>query len=234
LISICSNKKDYEPLEMDFFDGGWYNGSTMRWGETRMNIAKWVFLFTTTVAWGIGVALLIGMGVLFIDPNFTPLKIGTSGLGFNIIGTAIVGATLGAFSHMGFFAYLTLNFFAQGFFRSKIVWTYIQIFLIIVVLVYTAALRVPEGNSFLPYTILPIIVLAGAVAIAWLKMKQTNRSSFIPTLFLMTAITLLEAVPALRLNNPNSTWLMVGPLFACNAWQILQLHRLLGTSKLTK
>jgi KinB signaling pathway activation protein len=202
-----------------------------------MTLAKWFFLFMTTVAWGIGVALVVGMFVLFIDPDYTPFKIGLEGLGFNVLGTALVGATLGAFSHMGFFAYLTAHFFAQGFFRSKLLWVYVQIFITAGVIFYTfryIVMHVPEGENILPYIAFPILLIIAAIPITHFKVKQTNQSSIVPTLFFLIAVTLLEAVPALRESNPNTTALMLFPFFVCNAWQILQLHRLLGTKNDTK
>lgn len=195
-----------------------------------MNLAKWTFLFLSTVGLGIAASLLIGTTVFFIDLDVPLAEMGWGVIGFNFINTLIVGALLGAFSHLGFFAYLTLNYFAQGIFRSRLLWSYVQIFLIIVVSVYSAALRMREGDSVLPYAVLPTLVLLAAIPVTWWKVKETNKHSFIPTLFFLTAVTLLEAVPALHQYNAYATILMVGPLFVCNAWQILRLHRLLVPS----
>jgi KinB signaling pathway activation protein len=196
-----------------------------------MNLAKWTYLFSTTVGIGIVASLIIGLGVQFTDPSYNPVKIGAEGFGYNLIGTVIVGALLGAFSHLGFFAYLTMNYFVQGIIRSKLLWSYAQIFLIIVVSVYSAVLRARPEESFLPYLLLPLVIFVVSLPVVQLKVKQTARSSFIPTLFFLTAVTLIEAVPALRQYNPYGTILMVAPLYFCNVWQIMQLHKLLGTAK---
>lgn len=196
-----------------------------------MNLARWTFLFLSTVGIGIAISLAIGLGLQLTDPEYRPEQVGIEGFGYNLIGTAIVGAMLGAFSHMGFFAYLTVNLFAQGFFRSSYLWSYVQVFLIIVVAVYAAVFRTPEGQSFLPFFVLPALIAAAAVPVTLWKVKQTNKQALVPTLFFLIAVTLLEAVPALRQYNPYATVLMVAPLFACNAWQILQLHRLVGPRK---
>jgi KinB signaling pathway activation protein len=198
-----------------------------------MNLARWTYLFFTTVGWGIAVSLIVGTCVFLINPEISPTRMGLGGLGYNVFNTIIIGALLGAFSHLGFFAYLTVNYFAQGIFKTKMLWSYVQIFLIIVVSVYSAALRMREGDSVLEYALLPFLVLLASWPVTWIKVKQTNRNSLIPTLFFMTAVTLLEAVPALRQYNPYATALMVSPLFVCNAWQILQLHKVLapGTKK---
>lgn len=193
-----------------------------------MNLGKWTKLFLSTVGIGIAAALVIGMGIFFVNPEISPEEMGMEGIGYNVLQTIIVGSMLGAFSHMGFFAYLTVNYFAKGIFRSRLLWSYVQVFLIITVSVYSVALRVPPGESFAPYALLPLLIVLASIPVTWLKVKQTNKSSLIPTLFFMTAVTLLEAVPALRQYNAYGTLMMVIPLFLCNAWQILRLHKLVA------
>ena len=193
-----------------------------------MNLARWTSLFLTTVGFGVAAALAVGAIVFLFNPEVSPARMGAEGIGYNLLQTVIVGALLGAFSHMGFFAYLTVNYFAQGIFRNKLIWSYVQVFFIIVVSVYAAVLRTPVGESFLPYAALPALVLIGALLVTRLKVRQTNRGSFIPTLFFMTAVTLLESVPALRQYNAYGTAMMVLPLFVCNAWQILRLHKVVA------
>ena len=60
---------------------------------------------------------------------------------------------------------------------------------------------------------------------------MTNRNAFIPTLFFMCAVSVLEAVPALKLDNAASSLFMLAPLLVCNAWQILILHKVLDNKK---
>jgi len=199
-------------------------------GFEPMNLARWTTLFLSTVGLGIAAALAVGTVVFLINPEVSPEQMGAVGIGYNAFQTVIVGSLLGAFSHMGFFAYLTVNYFAQGIIRNKLIWAYAQVFLIIVVSVYAAVLRTPEGGNFLPYALLPTLVVLGALLVSRLKVQQTNRGSFIPTMFFMTAVTLLESVPALRQYNAYGTAMMVLPLFVCNAWQILRLHKIVGPS----
>lgn len=196
-----------------------------------MNLAKWTYLFSTSVGIGIVASLIVGLAVQFADPTYNPVQIGFEGFGYNLIGTVIVGALLGAFSHLGFFAYLMMNYFVQGIIRSKLLWNYIQIFLIVVVSYYSAILRVREGESMIPYLLVPVIIVIVSLPFARWKVKQTNKQSFVPTLFFLTAVTLLESVPALRQYNPYGTVLMIAPLFAANVWQIMKLHKLLAPAK---
>ncbi|WP_309123465.1 KinB-signaling pathway activation protein [Paenibacillus sp.] len=196
-----------------------------------MNLGKWISLFLSTLGIGIGAALVVGVFVFMINPEVTPSTMGVEGILFNLIQTVTVGALLGAFSHMGFFAYLTVNLFAQGIFKNKLMWTYVQVFFIVVVSGYAAMLRVPEGESMLPYFVLPALVVIGGYLVARRKAAETNPKSFVPTLFFMTAVTLLEAVPALQQFNAYGTAMMVLPLFLCNAWQILRLHKILAPAR---
>lgn len=191
-----------------------------------MTFSKWVRFALKTTGIGIVTGLIIGIGIMLINPEVNLSTMGAAGILYNVGVTAIVGALLGVFSHMGFFAYLITNYIANGLFRGKYLWSYIQIFVIIVTAVYSVVLRVPVGESIWRYTIIPLLVILASIPVVYRKVKETNHQSIIPTLFFMIAVTLLEAIPALRQYNPYGTVLMIVPLFVCNAWQILQLHKI--------
>jgi KinB signaling pathway activation protein len=81
------------------------------------------------------------------------------------------------------------------------------------------------------YWVLPIALAIGSVLVAYFKAKQTNRSAFVPTIFLMFVVTVLEAWPSINgETNAVSVIFMITPLFICNAYQIMWLHRLVGTT----
>jgi KinB signaling pathway activation protein len=67
----------------------------------------------------------------------------------------------------------------------------------------------------------------GAI-VAYIKSKETNKKAFVPALFFMVVVTILEWVPALRINDTDWLYLMVIPLLLCNSYQLLVLHRLIG------
>jgi KinB signaling pathway activation protein len=167
-------------------------------------------------------ALAAGIFLQITDKQMT---FDTALLLFNI-GTGMMFSVL---SQMGFFAYLTLNYIVRGTFLKKRLWTVLQWILLAVAFVDAIYLRyvlfAEDGAGLLDYAVLPLILLAAAFAVSYCKVKMTNASAFTPTMFFMFVFTLIEAVPALRLNNPSSTVLMVFPLAACNAWQILLLHK---------
>lgn len=200
-----------------------------------MTIRKWIYLFWTTLLWGMGAGLAIGLLLQFADPNFTIP--GFSHVGFfsyNIFVLVMGGATISILCQMGFFAYLILRMVISGVIRSKKVWDYMQIIIILIVLYESASLRYinfSEGEPFFRFFDLPIIIILVGIVIAIWKVKLTNMNAFIPTLFFITVGTIVEAVPALRLNNMTSTLFMIVPLVVCNAWQILILHKLVDMPK---
>ncbi|KQX56032.1 MULTISPECIES: KinB-signaling pathway activation protein [unclassified Paenibacillus] len=197
-----------------------------------MTLRKWFHLFWTTLLLGMLVSIGIGLILQYSDKEFSVM--GLSAVGFNVLNMLLGGATISVLSQMGFFAYLIVRFIAAGIIRSKTVWDLLQLAVVIVVLFDLVYLRMTnfEGTeSVLSYSILPAIILLISIAVAYWKVKMTNRNAFIPTLFFMCAVTVLEAVPALKLDNAASSLFMLAPLLVCNAWQILILHKILDNKK---
>jgi KinB signaling pathway activation protein len=191
-----------------------------------MTLRKWFHLFWTTLIIGMILGLIAGLSLQLTDRDFSVP--GLPAVGFNLINMALGGATISVLSQMGYFAYLIVRYIAMGIIRRKNIWDMLQWAIIIVVLFDLVYLRYTSfGGSIAAYFVLPIVVAIVAWGTAAWKVRLTNRNGFLPTLFFMSAVTVLEAVPALRLNNAASTYFMLLPLFGCNAWQILILPRLL-------
>ena len=194
-----------------------------------MKIKSWLFLFFTTLIIGITGAIIVGL--------FLKLPEGGSFLDFflYILGLIGFGALFSVFSQMGFFAYLTVHRFGLGIFKSHSLWNGVQLLIIAVVLFDLFYLRYSsfhkEGESILNYIAIPLLLLAYGMIIAFLKVKQTNNVAFIPTLFFITVVTVLEWVPVLKENNTLSLWMAFIPLILCNTYQILMLHRLLQSNQ---
>ncbi|MGS2749928.1 KinB signaling pathway activation protein KbaA [Bacillus zanthoxyli] len=201
-----------------------------------MNSRKWVRLFLTTLFLG-GVSTVIIGFVLEWDKydkffqNFDVKEI--LAVSFWLMG---VGFIFSVISQMGFFAYLTIHRFGLGMFRSSSLWNVVQLFFIAFVLfdfVYLRSVLIANGEVSLGNNILVagIVFVFGAI-VAYIKSKETNKKAFVPALFFMVVVTILEWVPALRINDTDWLYLMVIPLLLCNAYQLLILHRLIGkTSK---
>ncbi|CUB13617.1 hypothetical protein BN2127_JRS1_04959 [Bacillus cereus] len=201
-----------------------------------MNSRKWVRLFFTTLFLG-GVSTVIIGFVLEWDKY---VKFFQNSDGKEILAVSFwlmgVGFIFSVISQMGFFAYLTIHRFGIGMFRSSSLWNIVQLFFIAFVLfdfVYLRSVLIANGEVSLGNNILVagVLFIFGAI-VAYIKSKETNKKAFVPALFFMVVVTILEWVPALRINDTDWLYLMVIPLLLCNAYQLLILHRLIGkTSK---
>ncbi|EJR24899.1 MULTISPECIES: KinB signaling pathway activation protein KbaA [Bacillus] len=197
-----------------------------------MNSRKWVRLFFTTLFLGGISTVFIGF-VLEWDKyakffqNFDGKEI--LAISFWLMG---VGFIFSVISQMGFFAYLTIHRFGLGMFRSSSLWNTVQLFFIAFVLfdfVYLRSVLIANGEVSLGNNILVagMLFVFGAI-VAYIKSKETNKKAFVPALFFMVVVTILEWVPALRINDTDWLYLMVIPLLLCNSYQLLVLHRLIG------
>ncbi|CAM4241294.1 KINB signaling pathway activation protein [Bacillus luti] len=202
-----------------------------------MNSRKWVRLFLTTLFLGGISTVFIGF-VLEWDEyakffqNFDVKEI--LAISFWLMG---VGFIFSVISQMGFFAYLTIHRFGLGMFRSSSLWNAVQLFFIAFVLfdfVYLRSVLIANGEVSLGNNVLVagVLFVFGAI-VAYVKSKETNKKAFVPALFFMVVVTILEWVPALRINDTDWLYLMVIPLLLCNAYQLLILHRLIGRASKT-
>lgn len=146
------------------------------------------------------------------------------GLVLFFIGLGLVFAVI---SQTGFFAYLYINRFGLGMFRSY--WPMVQVLLIAFVvfdLVYFPYKGSEGETSVFLFILMSAAILAYGWLIARIKAKETNQTAFVPALFLMVVMTTLEWVPGLQTSGTDYAWLMIIPLLACNTYQLLILHRL--------
>lgn len=199
---------------------------------TSRNIVR---LFWNTLVIGGLTTAIVGFIVRWdeMQPYFTefrPLDIISALVWF--IG---MGFLFSAISQMGFFAYLTIHRFGLGLFKSASLWNSVQGVLILFGLFDLVYLRyinfAKTGDSIMPYFIPAVFLLIVSLAVAWMKVKQTNRQAFIPALFFMVVATLVEWVPGLRENSKHWLFVMLFTLLACNAYQLLVLHKLNAKSE---
>ncbi|MGY0694064.1 KinB-signaling pathway activation protein [Virgibacillus sp. FSP13] len=191
-----------------------------------MNSRKWVRLFLTTLA--------IGGAAGIITSFFVKTASYTKWLNpfdfFDLLGVLIffmgLGFVFSLVSQTGFFAYLFINQFGLGIFRSF--WPTVQVLLIAFVvfdLIYFPY-NASDDGSLLLYILIAAAILIYGWIIAKIKAKETNQRAFIPALFLMVVMTTIEWVPGLRTSGTEYAWLMIVPLLACNTYQLLILHRI--------
>ncbi|OMD36012.1 KinB-signaling pathway activation protein [Paenibacillus odorifer] len=191
-----------------------------------MSIKKWFHLFWTTLLIGAGGAVIAGLALQFVNGKIDFKSVGD----FFLYPLILLGygMLVSVYSQLGFFAYLILNYMGNGVFPQK-VWKYIQLVLSVLALLELIFLRTVVGGerNVMSDLILGIFILLAAIIVSYFKVKSTNISALIPTLFFMTAISIVEIIGVLRIGVDSATVFIVVPLIACNAFQILMLHRIL-------
>lgn len=184
-------------------------------------------LFGLTILTGGLVSTVAGVIMVLLDPDFRNIE--ADGWLFNIVMMALSGFALGAFAHMGFFAYLTLNYIARSIFKRPYLWVtfqgFVTLFVLVEIMINLYDTNFPQATFWL----LPLVLVALAAVVGWFKVKETSRGAWIPSFFFMVTITVLEANPGFKSGSLSSLVYMLLPLFICNTYQIMQLHRLLGT-----
>ena len=191
-----------------------------------LSIKKWFHLFWTTLLIGAGGAVIAGLALQFVNGKIDFKSVGD----FFLYPLILLGygMLVSVYSQLGFFAYLILNYMGNGVFPQK-VWKYIQLVLSVLALLELIFLRTVVGGerNVMSDLILGIFILLAAIIVSYFKVKSTNISAWIPTLFFMTAISIVEIIGVLRIGVDSATVFIVVPLIACNAFQILMLHRIL-------
>jgi KinB signaling pathway activation protein len=190
-----------------------------------LTLRKWMRLFVTTILIGGAVGLLIGIGMMAGDAGYRDLR--ADEWLYNMFNMAVAGLSFGAFAHMGFFAYMMLNYIARSIFRRPQMWVALQGFTAVFVLIEIAYWTYDSDFPSAVFWAVPLLLTAASLLVAWLKVRETSSGSWVPTLFFLIAVTALEAIPAFQTGKLSSLALQLVPLFVCNAYQIMRLHRIL-------
>ncbi|WAA12444.1 KinB-signaling pathway activation protein [Fervidibacillus halotolerans] len=198
-----------------------------------MNTKNWVKFFLRTLFIGGIVTIVTGFIVQWekyevFFTNFDMIEI--LSIAVWLMGVGFIFAVL---SQMGFFAYLTLHRIGLGIFRSY--WNSVQWVLIAFVLFDLVYFRyrafAEDQDPLWPYVLVAVLIFSAGLVVAYLKSLQSDRRTFIPALFFMVVVTVVEWVPVLRVNDTDWLYLMIFPLFICNAYQLLTLPKFLQKSK---
>ena len=195
-----------------------------------MTSRNWVKLFLSTLLIGGLTTGFLGFVIRWNEfahffTNFEVIEL--ISIFFWLTGMGLIFSLL---SQMGFFAYLTIHRFGLGIFRSSKLWNSVQIVFIIFVLFDLVYFRyqffATAGDSVIPYLAVALFIFLVSIIVAKIKADQTNKEAFIPALFFMVVVTVLEWFPGLRVNDESWLFIMLIPLLVCNAFQLLMLHRL--------
>ncbi|MFC7678112.1 KinB-signaling pathway activation protein [Paenibacillus sp. GCM10028914] len=195
-----------------------------------MSLRKWARLFWKTMLVGAVGAVIAGL-ILQFATGTIEFKGAVDMLIFPLILFGY-GALVSVYSQLGFFAYLTLNYMGVGVFKRK-TWQYVQIVLSVLALLELMFLRTfVGGEKNLTWDLLlGIGILITAAIVTYFKVKVTNINALIPTMFFMLAVTILEIIGVLKIGVNNATVFIIIPLLACNAYQILTLHKVTQDEK---
>lgn len=192
---------------------------------TLKNLLKW---YIST--------LLIGAGVTFVVGFVAELFVGASLFG-PIDQLLLTGFIFASITQLGFFSYLVFNWLSIGLIRNQQTFAVIQIILIILVFGNLVYLNVSKysGIDLIMHLLIPVLLFAVSVAIGKQKAHWTQKSAFIPTLFFMFMVTMLEAIPSMNIKGGEAPVptiaFTVFVLALCNAWQILNLHHWTRSTK---
>lgn len=195
-----------------------------------MSLRKWARLFWKTMLVGAVGAVIAGL-ILQFATGTIEFKGAVDMLIFPLILFGY-GALVSVYSQLGFFAYLTLNYMGVGVFKRK-TWQYVQIVLSVLALLELMFLRTfVGGEKNLTWDLLlGIGILITAAIVTYFKVKVTNINALIPTMFFMLSVTILEIIGVLKIGVNNATVFIIIPLLACNAYQILTLHKVTQDEK---
>lgn len=122
----------------------------------------------------------------------------------------------------GFFAYLFVHRYGQGFFKSF--WPTVQVLLIVFALFDLIYFTSDELSLGFKITTTISLLVIGLI-VAYFKMKQSNGTAFIPALFFMVVITALELSLVLRAADISFILLMLVPALVVNSYQLLTLQK---------
>lgn len=186
-----------------------------------MNSRKMVNMFFKTLFIGGTVGLITSFFVQgneymnFINPFDGKELLGVFSffLGYALVFTVV--------SQTGFFAYLFVHRFGEGFFKSF--WPTVQL-LIVAFALFDLIYFTSKEVSLLFRILMTAVILIYGLLIAWMKVKQTNNTAFIPALFLMIVVSALQLSLVLRAGDVSFILLMIVPLLVANAYQLLVLH----------
>jgi KinB signaling pathway activation protein len=197
-----------------------------------VTIRNWLRLFWTTLLVGSAASLAAGILLVVLYDDFSLMELSEPGVNWQTASLIIfAGSAVSVVSHIGFFSYLIVRDIFLGILRSHRLWNIFQIILAAVSFEMMVYVRWTynggsESGGWFPYLLLPSVMTVVAAGIAYWKVRKTNRTAFIPTLFFMLVGTFIEVTPALRYNGLSIAFMLV-PLWASNAWQILMLPRYL-------
>lgn len=191
-----------------------------------MTFKSWLKLFSKTIGLGGLICVVLGLFMMFTNVEFGFFNVELAegsrfgAIVVNVLLMLFAGCTIGAFCHMGFFAYLTLNYIALSIFRKKYLWYTIQAYSTVFALGLVGYLLFDIRTNNWFFWAFPLVLAILSLIISYFKVKATKKEAFIPTMFLLVVMTLILSTPVLKLDyNLSAVIFMVTPILVCNAYQ---------------
>jgi len=194
-----------------------------------LNLRKWMKLFGMTILIGAVVTVVGSVCIQLFNPDFRDVE--ASGWLSYVLMMALIGIDVRRVRPYGLFRLHDVELYRAQHFQTSVLWLAIQGFLALFVLIEIAYWTYGSDFPNETYWLLPIGLLAVSLLTAWLKVSQTNPGAWIPTVFFMVSITVAESIPAFRTGDISSLLYQLIPIFICNAYQIMQLHKILSKSE---
>src|SRR5699024_12842899 len=107
--------------------------------------------------------------------------------------------------------------FGQGFFKTF--WPVVQVLLMLFALFDMIFFTSDDISALFKWSLVIIFGMT-AYIVATIKVKQTKKTNFIPTLILMIIVSALELSLVLRAGDVNYIILMLVPVIVANTYQI--------------
>ncbi|MDY0323004.1 MAG: KinB-signaling pathway activation protein [Candidatus Carbobacillus sp.] len=188
-----------------------------------MNTRRLVFLLWTTLAVG-GIGGVMSASILMMIEGGISNQVGDTVLG--IVSWFGSGMVYAALSLLGYFVFNMLQMLGLSLFPKPYrgLWSTLLLAITMIVLIDLLFYPVLLGRRYAYQVLTPLPVLtlfSFALLITFIKIKQSGRKALAPTLFFLFTFTLLELIPALRLENIKAFFDMALPLFLANAYQVL-------------
>ncbi|MGL4523474.1 MAG: KinB-signaling pathway activation protein [Bacilli bacterium] len=199
-----------------------------------MTIRVWVPFFFKTLMLGGVLTLFASIVLQWESYEKAVLSNEYVELLFLIISVVGMGMLYSLVAQMGFFAYLTVHRFGLGFFGGEKLWNAVQYVLIVFAifdLLYFKVWLENWSSSSVLYIACVLVLIAVAYFAAVRKVKETNPHAFVPALFFIVVVTMIEWIPGIRVDSSDWVVMMFVTLLICNVFQLLMLHKLIQRSQ---
>ncbi|MDF2947581.1 MAG: KinB-signaling pathway activation protein [Bacillales bacterium] len=197
-----------------------------------MGIKNWIKFFLINSLLGIVVSSVLGVVFEFMSKNS---EVSMSEAVIVTGSYALIGFTISALAHMGYFFYQYFIGSLLIILRSRKKYYVFQIILTLISVLFSAnySFQYSINNNisiFKPILFLSILLII-AFVVSLYKVKLTTKDSFVPSICFLIFGTLIEG----SISFGSDTWfwstLVFGTLIVCNSYQLLYISKYLKNNQ---